>query len=89
MTFACRVRGEDMEWWINGEYRSHQRNEKLISSGVHFQKWDRVHGVLNGSITFPVTEKFNSTQLRCVALNISTTNESSDAVLTIAGMCTI
>ena len=77
-----------MEWWVNGEHSSQLRNEKLINAGVDFQTEPRINGVLNGSITFPVIERFNSTQLRCIALNLSTTHESSDAVLTIAGMST-
>jgi hypothetical protein len=85
VTFDCTVRGEDMDWWVNGDYSSHQRNQELINSKVQFHKGLRVNGVLSASITFPITEKFNSTQLRCIALNISTTLESSNAVLTIAG----
>ena len=75
-----------MEWWVNGDYSSHQRNQELINSKVQFHKGLRVNGVLSASITFPITEKFNSTRLRCIALNISTTLESSNAVLTIAGI---
>ena len=86
VTFSCRVRGEEMEWWINGEYSSHQRNQKLHNAGVDFQRGSRVNGVVNGSITFPVTDKFNSTRLKCIALNLTTTYESSYAILTIAGI---
>ena len=86
MTFDCTVGGEDIEWWVNGEYSSYLRNEELLNSSVQFNKGPRVDGVLSGSITFPITEKFNSTQLRCIATNISTIRESSNAVLTIAGM---
>ena len=75
-----------MEWWVNGEYSSVQRNQELLNSRVQFNKGPRVNGVLNGSVTFPITEKFNSTLLRCIALNVSTVRESSNAVLTIAGM---
>lgn len=85
VSFNCTVKGKNLDWVVNEEYASLPRNERLINLGVDFRKGRRNNGVLNGTITIPATADFNSTRLRCVALNGSTTTESSTAVMTIAG----
>ena len=86
MSFNCTVKGEYMDWIVNGEHRSVERNRKLFESGVQFLKEQRVNGVWNSSIIFPATLAFNMTSIKCLAENASTTLESSKAVMTIAGI---
>lgn len=87
VSFNCTVKGEDVEWTINGELNSVERNRKLIDSGVQFFKGWRVNGEWNVSIVIPVTLSFNITRIRCIALNVSQVLESSEAVMIIAGTC--
>ena len=78
-----------MDWIINGEYPKGDRNRKLYESGVRFLREQRVNGVWNSRIIIPATLAFNSTQIKCIAENASTTLESSDAFVIIAGIYTI
>ena len=84
--FNCTVKGKSTDWIINGEVNSVERNRRLMSFGVQFQRSDRINGQISGTIILPATKKFNGTRLICAALNDSTTLKSSTAVMTIAGI---
>ena len=86
MSFNCTVKGETMNWIVNGEGPTVERNRKLLKSGVEFFKGERINGVLNSRIIIPTTLAFNRTWIKCFAENASTTLESSKAVMTIAGI---
>lgn len=73
-----------MNWIVNGEHPTVKRNKKLLESGVDFFKKDE-DGVWNATIIFPATSAFNGTWIKCIAENASTTLESLEAVMTIAG----
>jgi hypothetical protein len=85
VTFNCRIRGEDVEWTINGKLSDQTENTRLIGLGVEFNKSPRLNGQINASITFPNIPYFNSTRVICVSLNASGTSQSSEAVMIIAG----
>lgn len=79
--FSCTARGaEDIKWIVNGselEASSYDGAVKVsnVSSGILYYS----------SVTFPAQLQFNSTRVRCRALQQHKTVESSDAYLTIAG----
>lgn len=89
VSINCTVQGERMDWIINGEHPTVERNQKLHKSGVHFSKGERVNGVWNSRIVIPATLAFNRTLIKCVAENISDTLDSSEAFMIIAGIYTI
>ena len=86
VTFNCRIRGEDVEWTIDGRSNDPTENIRLIVNyGVEFNRSPRVNGQINVSITFPNIPHFNSTRVICVSLNASGTSPSSEAVMITAG----
>ena len=86
--FSCTVKGEDLEWIINDEISSVQRNQRLIESGAEFSNCQRNNGQLNNcTISFPATMEFNSTRLICATENASMVLMSEEVTMTIAGMC--
>ena len=86
VTFNCRIKGEDLEWTINGKISSPAENTRLIQNGVEFNNGPRVNGEKNSTITFPNILHFNSTRVICVALNATGTLNSPEAVMVMAGL---
>ena len=87
VTFNCRIRGEDVEWTINGRLSDPTENMRLIDNyDVEFNKSPRINGEINASITFPNIPDFNSTRVICVSLNASGTLNSPEVVMITAGM---
>ena len=85
VTFDCRVRGEQIEWWINDILSTPERNEELINWDADFIFSERVDGKINSTALIPTTMRFNSSTVQCISLNISHTEPSSAAVMIIAG----
>ena len=75
-----------MDWIVNGEHPTVERNRKLLASGVQFLRGERVNGVWKSRIVIPTTIKLNRTRIKCIAENASYTLESLEAVMTIAGI---
>ena len=86
VTFNCRIKGEQLEWTINGTLNDGDRNLQLYVRGVRFIESPRVNGEINASLTFPNTLDFNSTRVTCVSLNRTGTISSQEAVMIIPGM---
>ena len=86
VTFNCRIKGEQLEWTINGALNDGDRNLQLIERGVEFIKSPRVNGEVNKTIVFPNTLDFNFTRVICVSLNATGTLSSQEAVMIIPGM---
>ena len=86
VTFNCRIRGEDVEWTINGRLSDPTENIRLIVNyGVELSRSFRLNGEINASITFPNIPRFNSTRVICVSLNATGTSQSSEAAMITAG----
>ena len=84
--FFCTVKGEAMQWIVNGEDSSVQRNQRLMANGVEISNCPRKNGQLNNcTISFPASVEFNSTRLICATENVSMVIESAEVTLTIAG----
>ena len=87
-TFSCRVKGEDLQWYINDKPPTTGSYDPLIAAGAEFTKTPRVDGKLNSTVTLPtdISYGFNSTRLGCIAYNSSNGLRSANAVMTIAGI---
>ena len=59
VTFNCRMKGEQLEWTINGVLDDAERNVQLLVLGVVFTKSPRVNGEISATIVFPNILYFN------------------------------
>ena len=80
VTFSCTAKAEDIKWIINGS-----RLESSAYDGAIDVRRIRSDVLFYSSVTFPVSQQYHSTRVRCQAVHQQSSVESPEAYLTITG----
>ncbi|CAI8053743.1 hypothetical protein GBAR_LOCUS29367 [Geodia barretti] len=78
VTFSCTAKAEDIKWIINGS-----RLESSAYDGAIDVRRIPSDVLFYSSVTFPVSQQYHSTRVRCQAVHQQSSVESPEAYLTI------